>query len=699
MNKISAISCLLILPLFGLYSFGQPSMYNLSQWVAEGKDGKLVYKTTEKGDRIMDFSHAGYLGGGVAIPEVPVKITINPSTKGADQSDEIQTAVDSISKMKPENGFRGAVLLAAGRFVCSKPITIGKNGVVIRGSGSEMNGTTIRMMGNRHAAFIVGFQRKNNAGKGDDLDNEKDTDVKKVPAEFRTYMTDSYVGSGTNVFHVADAKGFLVGDRIRIDRPVTAVWISFMQMNKMTRDGKKSSWVSDGTIISQYREISHIAGNKITIKVPLADSFDSKFVNPPGVKVSKVPLLASVSQVGIENLHVQCSPLEIAYSKAPYSGVELFGSNCWIRNIFFEETMNTINIAGNNNTIQHIKVFHTYPNLGASKPADFSFGGTQNLVDRCEAIGGNTYFVWTSARNPGPNVVLNSTFKGHGSRLQPHQRWSTSILTDNCTILDGGIDFMNRGIAGSGHGWTMGWGVAWNCIAKNYIIQNAPGIKNWAIGCIGENWKIPALFSTAPVMPDGEFDSPGKPVWPQSLYLAQLAERLGSESLKNIGYLANSSTEFKNKNEQPTPPLKEEPDPELGADLGLFKSVSADNERNGSRQFAAEKVNDADKNSYWATDEDITTSSIVIDTEGPLEINAIKIDEANLTGCRVLGYKLESQTDNDWTLLSQGTTIGKNKMVRFDKIVVWKVRLTITKAEKCAAITKFGLYLENKKYK
>jgi len=37
------------------------------QWVALGGTGKLEYKTTPKGDRIVDFSHAGYMGGGVAI--------------------------------------------------------------------------------------------------------------------------------------------------------------------------------------------------------------------------------------------------------------------------------------------------------------------------------------------------------------------------------------------------------------------------------------------------------------------------------------------------------------------------------------------------------------------------------------------------------------------------------------------------------
>src|SRR5207245_202070 len=50
-----------------------------SEWVHPGKNGKLVYKTSPAGDRIMDFSTAGYMGGGVALPDVPVKKTVQPS--------------------------------------------------------------------------------------------------------------------------------------------------------------------------------------------------------------------------------------------------------------------------------------------------------------------------------------------------------------------------------------------------------------------------------------------------------------------------------------------------------------------------------------------------------------------------------------------------------------------------------------------
>src|SRR5580704_14006310 len=88
-----------------------------SQWVYPDADGRLVYKTTPAGDRIMDFSTAGYMGGGVALPMVPVQATIQPSG-GPDDTRSIQAAIDTVSALPFQGGFRGTVLLAPGTFIC-----------------------------------------------------------------------------------------------------------------------------------------------------------------------------------------------------------------------------------------------------------------------------------------------------------------------------------------------------------------------------------------------------------------------------------------------------------------------------------------------------------------------------------------------------------------------------------------------------
>src|SRR4051794_37792459 len=76
-----------------------------SEWVHVGTDGKLAYKPLgPKGDRIMDFSYAGYRGGGVALPDMPVKETVSPS--GADDTAAINDAIVRVSKLPLTDGIR-----------------------------------------------------------------------------------------------------------------------------------------------------------------------------------------------------------------------------------------------------------------------------------------------------------------------------------------------------------------------------------------------------------------------------------------------------------------------------------------------------------------------------------------------------------------------------------------------------------------
>src|SRR4051794_428842 len=50
-----------------------------SKLVSMGSDGQLHYQTyDERGDMIPDFSNCGYGGGRTTIPEVAVKVTLDP---------------------------------------------------------------------------------------------------------------------------------------------------------------------------------------------------------------------------------------------------------------------------------------------------------------------------------------------------------------------------------------------------------------------------------------------------------------------------------------------------------------------------------------------------------------------------------------------------------------------------------------------
>lgn len=527
MKQIGILICLLCC---SISAMAQHTIVN-SKWVYPDNSGKLVYKTTKKGDRIMDFSHAGYKGGGVTLPYVPAKLTVHPLGEGEDCTDYIQKAIDMVSALpKDTNGFRGAVLLAPGRYICNRSLQITADGVVLRGSGSDPSGSVIIMTGDKHTAIILSNTLRQRVGNrlGETSPNEKCFKV-----------IDKYIPAGSCSFNVSDATGLTVGDNIEIRKPVTEKWIKYMHMDDLVRNGKAQTWIKAGRYIIAERTIKAIKGKTITLTVPLVDSYDAKFTDN-GTIVTTANSIQRVRLCGVENLRIESPQQAVNHTKALYYALRINGEDCWAKDINALETMESVGIGGRRITLQQVNVIRRALHEGASKPAEFAPNGGQILLDRCSVEGDNIWFVALGAGQTGPIVFLNCTFKGNG-HIEGHQRWSTGLLLDNCSLPNGGIDFKNRGSMGSGHGWGTAWSVAWNCEAKSYVNQIPPGTCNWVIGSIGESTPLRRPFNqSGPTLPVGIFDAHGTHVTPQSLYLAQLKERLGDTALQNIGYGSTS---------------------------------------------------------------------------------------------------------------------------------------------------------------
>lgn len=72
----------------------------------------------------IDFSSAGYGGGGVALPEVPARFAVTPST--GDDTRLVQAAIDAVGRMPLDaHGLRGAVVLRGGRFRIEGQLRLG----------------------------------------------------------------------------------------------------------------------------------------------------------------------------------------------------------------------------------------------------------------------------------------------------------------------------------------------------------------------------------------------------------------------------------------------------------------------------------------------------------------------------------------------------------------------------------------------
>jgi len=515
MRSLRRFAALLLLLLAAGGVFAQ------SRWVHMGANGRLVYARTPQGDHMIDFSYAGYRGGGLALPVVKAERTVAPT--GGDDSVAIQKAIDEVSKLPLVDGHRGAVLLAPGVFHCAKPLTIAASGVVLRGAGwNDRTGTTIALTGAPHLGISV-------AGK---------MSVKATGSP--TTITDAYTPSGTMVIHVADASTIHAGDTLQIVKANAPAWVKFMGMDNLERPGVDEHWI--GEDIKTLRRVASVDGNAVTLAVPLTDDIDAKFLGGAMPPVTRVDVSGQICEVGVEGLLITAPAKGLDYQKeAEFDGIAVKDTmDAWVSDMRFEDTTNSVRIESGTErmTIRQVDVEQRLAVTSAAKNFQFSCNGTQILFDRISGKGDGLFYFATQARQQGPVVVVHCHFDGDG-HIQPHQRWSTGLLVDECEVPGGGIDLLNRGTMGSGHGWAIGWSVLWNNTAADFMVQMPPGTANWSIGDRGPHDTRPMPTSggaKGPPLPMGVIESQGKPVEPASLYLEQLRELLGPAALVAIGY-------------------------------------------------------------------------------------------------------------------------------------------------------------------
>ncbi|MCU1238236.1 MAG: hypothetical protein JWP63_6203, partial [Candidatus Solibacter sp.] len=382
-----------------------------SEWVSFGPDHLLHYKADERGNRIMDFSSAGYQGGGVKLPSPAVARKLAP-IKG-DNTAQIQAALDGAS---------GAVLLGPGEYEVAGTVSITKSNVVLRGDGA-----VILLMGKPHR-FL-------------DIHGSGTWQAEGAPAK----ILDAYVPAGADSFRVDGV--FHAGDHVLIQRPVTDEWVHFMGMDTLVRDGKPQTWIKAGSVVRTDRVVKAVSGDRVTLDVPLSDSLDAKFTSATMVRYT---FAGRLREVGVEKLRITAPFEDIPITGPQYTALRIDNvEDAWVRDLDIQETQNgiTIGAAAKRVTFDNVRIAHSATHSGAAAPADFAIQGTQILLNRCAVSGDGTWPVVTQAQVTGPNVVLN--FVAEHAGIAPHQRWATGLLVDGAklpgtTERKQGLAFSNR---------------------------------------------------------------------------------------------------------------------------------------------------------------------------------------------------------------------------------------------------------------
>ena len=492
--------------------FPSPGQSIESSLVYEGIDGHLVYETyanegqTNSVNTIPDFSHCGYMGGGVGIPDVPVVITLSP--ENGDDTDAIQDAINHVSSLSADaNGFRGAILLTAGRYQVSSSLTITSGGVVLRGQGQDVPGTVLEATG----AYDY------------DVINLKGGGSYSARSSTIRLITSGYVSTGSCSFDVENTNGYSVGDWIIVQRTPNNLWIDELAMGQY-------NWTPYSYSHMYERYVVDITGNTITIDSPIVDVMEDLY---GGGRIYKSSPLSRLKQCGVENLRIESTYTGSTDEDHPWDAVVLQDvEDCWVKKVtaqYFAYSCVTVESESTRSTIEDCAFLDPKSLITGSRRYSFNIKAKANhiLFQRCYSDGARHSYV-TGSRVPGPNVFVDCYAKNSHNDSGPHHRWAAGTLFDN--VFDSRqINVQNRGPSGTGHGWAGVQQVLWNCQADSVICEAPKGAMNFAIGCSGTrkngNW-----FNE----PDGWWEHQRQRISPRSLYYKQLEDRLGTAAVENV---------------------------------------------------------------------------------------------------------------------------------------------------------------------
>jgi hypothetical protein len=485
-----------------------------SALVAVAADGGLTYAPySSRGDVLPDFSHCGYGGGGVALPQAVVKETLAPSgdTK-ADDTARIQAALERVAQLPVgADGLRGAVLLRRGAYRCEGVLRIKASGVVLRGEGDGEEGTVITATVRKQQPLIqIGGSAP-----------------REVAGSSRT-IADAYVPVGAMSFTVADASGLAVGQTVFVVRRGNAAWITAIGMDKIAprASDPKSTKQWSPFELNFDRVITAVDGQRVTIDAPIACAIDAQW---GGGAVVRTRDEGRIERCGVESLRAvsvydekkteRVDGEQAFVDEDHATHVVAFGAvkNAWahhLTSVHFYHGPTTIGGAAKWVTVEDCRSLAPVSQITGGRRYPYSVDGQLTLVQRCYSDHGRHAFVF-GARVPGPNVFLNCRSEHDHATSEPHHRWSVGGLYDN---VEAQMAIQDRQWMGSGHGWAGANYVVWNS-RGSLVCQQPPTAQNFAIGFVGKRAK------EAFPRPTGWWESEGTPVEPRSLYAAQLKAR------------------------------------------------------------------------------------------------------------------------------------------------------------------------------
>ncbi|GAA3781795.1 alpha-L-fucosidase [Flavobacterium ginsengiterrae] len=109
-------------------------------------------------------------------------------------------------------------------------------------------------------------------------------------------------------------------------------------------------------------------------------------------------------------------------------------------------------------------------------------------------------------------------------------------------------------------------------------------------------------------------------------------------------------------------------------------------------KFDGKNIVDADKETFWTTEDNVKQGSITLHFNEPVSFNRFLVQEYIKLGQRVKSFTVEAFVNGEWKQLANQTTIGYKRILCFPTVKSDKIRFSVTDAKGSPVISNIEVY-------
>lgn len=133
-------------------------------------------------------------------------------------------------------------------------------------------------------------------------------------------------------------------------------------------------------------------------------------------------------------------------------------------------------------------------------------------------------------------------------------------------------------------------------------------------------------------------------------------------------------------------------DQEFKTNLAFKAKTTASSFRGKSNLYSPASLTDGNKETFWTTDDNITTGSVTINLGGAKTVKYVLLQEYIKLGQRVRNFTVEVFNNGNWVKVAEATTIGYKRILKLEPVVTDKIRISINDSKACPVLSNIEVY-------